>query len=158
MLISELFIENVKSSPSGSVAVTVPIAVWFSSTLKMSSDVNTGAASFTSIISIVMSLETDISPSDKDREIEYDDFVSKSGASLNVRTLSFDKLKNWLSTPLNVSVNSSSSTSDTDTVVTAVSPSFTCIIEAISIDGASLTGSIVTTTLLLEALSPWTNA
>ena len=34
-------------SPSASVAVTVPIAVWFSSALKVASEVKTGELSFT---------------------------------------------------------------------------------------------------------------
>ena len=38
---------KVTSSPSTSVAVTVPIAVWFSAALKVASEVNTGATSLT---------------------------------------------------------------------------------------------------------------
>ena len=38
---------KVTSSPSASVAVTVPIAVWFSDALKVALEVNTGAMSFT---------------------------------------------------------------------------------------------------------------
>ena len=38
---------KVTSSPSASVAVTVPMAVWFSAALKVASEVNSGATSFT---------------------------------------------------------------------------------------------------------------
>ena len=46
---------NVTSSPSSSVAVTVPIAVWFSSALKVASEVNSGATSFVLVTSTVIS-------------------------------------------------------------------------------------------------------
>ena len=59
------------------------------------------------------------------------------------------------SVPPKVNVNSSPSGSDTDIVVTAVWFSSTWIVEAISIDGASLTGVIVTFTSAIATLSPW---
>ena len=64
--------ETVKviSSPSASVAVTVPIAVWFSAALKVASEVKTGATSFTLVIEIVIFLVTISVPSVKDRVIE----------------------------------------------------------------------------------------
>ena len=43
------------SSSSASVAVTDPIAVWFSAALKVASEVITGAMSFTLVIPIVIS-------------------------------------------------------------------------------------------------------
>ena len=73
---------------------------------------------------------------------------------MKVKTFSPDKLKLVASVPPRVKVNSSSSTSETDTVVTAVWFSSTWIVDAISIDGASLTGSIVTVTSAVEVLSP----
>ena len=51
-------------------------------------------------------------------------------------------------------VRSSSSTSETEIVVTAVWFSAACIVDAVSIDGASFTASIVTVTSALEVLSP----
>ena len=57
--------------------------------------------------------------------------------------------------PPKVKVNSSSSISETETVVTSVWFSATWIVDAISIAGASLTASIVTVTSALEVLSPW---
>ena len=45
---------KVISSPSSSVAVTVPIAVWFSAALKVADEVNTGATSFTLVTLTVM--------------------------------------------------------------------------------------------------------
>ena len=45
---------KVTSSPSASVAVTVPIAVWFSAALKVALDVNAGA-SLTSVTLTVIS-------------------------------------------------------------------------------------------------------
>ena len=81
--------------------------------------------------------------------------VSKSGASLKDKILSVDKSKLLASVPLRVSVKSSSSTSETDIVVTAVWFSAACTVDAVSIDGASFTASIVTLTSALEVLSPW---
>ena len=52
--------------------------------------------------------------------IEYEDLVSKSGASLKVKTLSVERSKLSASVPPRVKVSSSSSTSETDIVVTAV--------------------------------------
>ena len=48
---------------STSVAVTVPIDVWFSSTLNAAEDVKTGALSFKSTIVIVMSCVVELVPS-----------------------------------------------------------------------------------------------
>ena len=45
---------NVTSSPSASVAVTVPIASWFSGVSKTASEVKTGATSFTFVTLIVI--------------------------------------------------------------------------------------------------------
>ena len=67
---------KVTSSPSASVAVTVPIAVWFSAALKVASEVNSGAASFISMIAIVTSFVTVSVPSVKVRVIEYEVLVS----------------------------------------------------------------------------------
>ena len=66
------------SSPSASVAVTVPIAVWFSFTLKVSDEVIAGVLPFssTSIIVIVTSLVTVSVPSVKDKVIAYELLVS----------------------------------------------------------------------------------
>ena len=66
------------SSPSASVAVTVPMAVWFSSAVKVDDEVITGVLPFssTSIILIVTSLTTVSVPSVKDSVIEYEFFVS----------------------------------------------------------------------------------
>ena len=52
--------ETVKviSSPSASVAVTVPMAVWFSAALKVASDVNSGAPSFILVTVTVLTLVT----------------------------------------------------------------------------------------------------
>ena len=57
--------------------------------------------------------------------------------------------------PPSVKVNSSSSTSETETVVTAVWFSATWMVDAISMVGASLTASIVIVTSALDVLSPW---
>ena len=73
---------------------------------------------------------------------------------MKVRTFSSDKLKLSASVPRRVRVSSSSSTSETETVVTAVWFSATWIVDAISIDGASLTASMVTVTSALDVLSP----
>ena len=48
-------IVKVTSSPSASVAVTVPIAVWFSAALKVASEVNSGATSLTLVTLTVIS-------------------------------------------------------------------------------------------------------
>ena len=61
---------KVTSSPSASVVVTVPMAVWFSAALKVASEVNSGATSFTLVIAIVTSLVTVSVPSVKDRAME----------------------------------------------------------------------------------------
>ena len=63
-------IVKVTSSSSASVAVTVPIAVWFSAALKVASEVNSGATSFTLVIIIVKSLVTVSVPSVKVSVIE----------------------------------------------------------------------------------------
>ena len=73
---------------------------------------------------------------------------------MKVKTFSSDKLKLSASAPSRVRINSSSSTSDTEIVVTAVWFSSTCIVDATSMDGASLTASMVTVTSALEVLSP----
>ena len=49
-------------SPSASVAVTVPIAVWFSAALKVADEVNTGA-SLISVMVIVTFWEVESVPS-----------------------------------------------------------------------------------------------
>ena len=54
---------NVTESPSASVAVTVPIAVWFSAALKVASEVNSGAISFTLLILTVISCVVEFVPS-----------------------------------------------------------------------------------------------
>ena len=54
---------KVISSPSSSVAVTVPIDVWFSSALKVSADVITGSISFTLVTVTVMSWVAVLEPS-----------------------------------------------------------------------------------------------
>jgi hypothetical protein len=46
---------KVTSSPSASVAVTVPIAVWFSAALKVADEVKLGLLSFTLVTLTVMS-------------------------------------------------------------------------------------------------------
>ena len=51
------------SSPSSSVAVTMPMTSWFSSTEKADSEVNTGAISFTLVMAMVISLVTVSVPS-----------------------------------------------------------------------------------------------
>ena len=55
--------ETVKatSSPSASVAVTVPMAVWFSSELKVVFEVNTGELSFTFVTLTVISWVAELS-------------------------------------------------------------------------------------------------
>ena len=74
---------------------------------------------------------------------------------MKVKTFSLERLKLSASVPPRVRVNTSSSTSDTETVVTAVWFSWTLIMDAISMDGSSLTASIVTVTSALDVLSPW---
>ena len=74
---------------------------------------------------------------------------------MKVKTFSPDKLKLAASVPPSVNVTSSSSASDTDTVVTAVWFSLTWIVDAISMDGKSFTDSTVIETSALEVLSPW---
>ena len=54
---------NTTSSPSSSVAVTVPIDVWFSGILKTASEVNTGNPSFTLVTLTVISWVAVLVPS-----------------------------------------------------------------------------------------------
>ena len=54
---------KVTSSPSASVAVTVPMVVWFSSALKVVSEVNSGGTSFTLVTLTIMSWVTELVPS-----------------------------------------------------------------------------------------------
>ena len=54
---------KVTSSPSASVAVTVPMAVWFSAALKVASELNSGAMSFTFVTLTVMSWVVELVPS-----------------------------------------------------------------------------------------------
>ena len=61
---------KVTASSSASVAVIVPIAVWFSAALKVASEVKTGAMSLTLVTAIVISFVTVSMPSVKDRVIE----------------------------------------------------------------------------------------
>ena len=61
---------KVISSSSASVATTDPIAVWFSAALKVASEVNSGATSFTLVIAIAISLVTVSAPSVRVRVIE----------------------------------------------------------------------------------------
>ena len=56
-------IVKVTSSPSTSVAVTVPIAVWFSAALKVASEVKLGLLSFTLVTLTVMSWVVELVPS-----------------------------------------------------------------------------------------------
>ena len=58
------------SSSSASVATTDPIAVWFSAALKVASEVNSGAMSFTLVTATEISLETVSVPSVRVRVIE----------------------------------------------------------------------------------------
>ena len=67
---SSLEILKLRSSSSSSLAVTVPIANWFSGALKEAEDVNTGVTSFISVIRILISFSTVSVPSVKDRLIE----------------------------------------------------------------------------------------
>ena len=68
--------------------------------------------------------------------------------------MSVDKSKLSALVPLMDRVRSSSSTSETEIVVTAVWFSAACIVDAVSIDGASFTASMVKVTSALEVLSP----
>ena len=52
------------------MATTDPIAVWFSAALKVASEVNTGAISFTLVTAILISMVTVSTPSVKDKVIE----------------------------------------------------------------------------------------
>ena len=61
---------------STSVAVTVPMAVWFSLTLNDAEDVNTGALSFKSTIVMVMSWVVELVPSEAVTVAEYEFLVS----------------------------------------------------------------------------------
>ena len=58
-----LLTENVISLPSASEAVTVPMAIWFSSTVKVASEVKLGALSFMLVIVTVMSCVAELVPS-----------------------------------------------------------------------------------------------
>ena len=51
------------SSPSSSVAETVPMEFWFSAALKVDPDEKTGAISFRFVIAIVKSCEVELTPS-----------------------------------------------------------------------------------------------
>ena len=62
---------NVTSSPSASVAVTVPIASWFSGVSKTASEVNFGAVSLILVMDIDIVFLTVSSPSVKVNSIEY---------------------------------------------------------------------------------------
>ena len=94
-------------------------------------------------------------PSEANKVIPYEVLVSKSGFSLNIRIFSLVRLKLAASIPPNVRESISSSTSETDTLVTNFWFSGIDKVDAISIEGSSLTGEIVTTTSALEVLSPW---
>ena len=63
MLISEPEMLKVRSLPSASVAVTVPMAVWFSSAVKEAPEVMVGL-SFISLIATVISCVTELVPSE----------------------------------------------------------------------------------------------
>ena len=67
---------NIMVPPSWSVAITVPIVVWFSAALNVDSEVMTGAISLTLVIEIVTSFVTVSVPSVKDRVITYELLVS----------------------------------------------------------------------------------
>ena len=54
---------NVVDELSASVAVTVPIAVWFSAALKLADEVNTGATSSTSVTVTVILCVVELVPS-----------------------------------------------------------------------------------------------
>ena len=64
------------SSPSASVAITVPIAFWFSAALKTGSEVNSGSLSLTLLIVIEIVLFTVSVPSVRVSSIEYEFLVS----------------------------------------------------------------------------------
>ena len=55
--------EKVISSPSISFAVTVPMAVWFSSALKVGSEVNTGATSLILVTLMIILWVVELVPS-----------------------------------------------------------------------------------------------
>ena len=74
---------------------------------------------------------------------------------MKVMTFSVERLKLSASAPPRVKLSSSPSTSETETVVTATWFSSTWIVDAKSIDGASLTASMVMVTSALDVLSPW---
>ena len=77
IVISEPLILNVRSSPSASVAKTVPILVWFSSALNVEDEVITGVFSLSILFTfIVMSCVVEKLPSLTVTEAEYDDCVS----------------------------------------------------------------------------------
>ena len=61
---------------SASVAVTVPIPVWFSAALNEADDVNTGKASLTSVTVTVMFCVVELVPSVAVTVAVYEDFVS----------------------------------------------------------------------------------
>ena len=62
--------------PSASVAVMLPMAVWFSAALKVALEVKTGALSLIFVIFMVMSLVIVSIPSVKDNISEYEFFTS----------------------------------------------------------------------------------
>ena len=64
------------SSPSASVAVTVPIAVWFSSAVKVALEVKVGLLSFRLLIFTVIFWFTEFPPSLTETVAVYDDLVS----------------------------------------------------------------------------------
>ena len=51
--IAASFSEYVVVSPSGSIAVAVPIAVWFSAALKVADEVNAGASSTSVTLTVI---------------------------------------------------------------------------------------------------------
>ena len=74
---------------------------------------------------------------------------------MKVRTFSVERLKLSASVPPRVNVSSSSSISETEIVVISVWFSSTWMVNATSMDGASLTASMVIFTLALDVLLPW---
>ena len=69
-------IVKLKSSPAESVAVTVPIAVWFSFAANVACEVKIGPSLLILEINTVTSFVTVSIPSVRDKVIEYDDFVA----------------------------------------------------------------------------------
>ena len=114
-MISEPEIVNVRLSPSWSLPVTVPISVSFSSIVKELFEVIWGA-SLTSTIEIFIVCWEIFKLSLAEIVAEYVDWLSKSGAKLNVKT-PFEVMDK--SDPLTVKVMSSLSASVAVTVATA---------------------------------------